>query len=93
MSDTHTDPNHPYHMVEPSPWPVLGAGAALMLAVGAILFMHGGGPWVLLAGLACVLFVMFRWWRDVIREAQDGRSHNAIVRIGLRYGMALFIFT
>ena len=93
MADTHTDQNHPYHMVAPSWWPVLGAGAALVLAGGAIVFMHDGGPWIMLAGLAAVLYVMFRWWVDVIREAQDGHSHNAIVRIGLRYGMALFIFT
>ena len=47
MADTHTDQNHPYHMVEPSPWPVLGAASALVLAVGAILFMHDSGPWQL----------------------------------------------
>jgi cytochrome c oxidase subunit 3 len=93
MADTHSDQNHPYHMVAPSPWPPLGAAAALILAGGAIVFMHDGGPWIMLAGLAAVLYVMFRWWADVIREAQDGHSHNAIVRIGLRYGMALFICT
>jgi cytochrome c oxidase subunit 3 len=93
MADTHSDQNHPYHMVAPSWWPVLGAASALVLAAGAIVFMHDGGPWIMLAGLAAVLYVMFRWWADVIREAQDGHSHNAIVRIGLRYGMALFIFT
>jgi len=93
MSDTHTEPDHPYHMVQPSPWPVLGAGAALILAVGAILFMHEGGPWVFFVGVACVLTVAAMWWRDVVREAEDGHSHNAIVRIGLRYGMSLFIFT
>ena len=93
MADTHSDQNHPYHMVEPSPWPVLGAASALVFAVGAILFMHGAGIWIMLAGLAAVLFVAFRWWADVVREAQDGVSHNPIVRIGLRYGMALFIFT
>jgi cytochrome c oxidase subunit 3 len=80
-------------MVAPSPWPVLGAASALVLAVGAILFMHGAGPWVMLAGLVALLFVLFRWWADVVNEAEDGTSHNAIVRIGLRYGMALFIFS
>ncbi|MCZ6886232.1 MAG: cytochrome c oxidase subunit 3 [Alphaproteobacteria bacterium] len=91
MADTHTDQNHPYHMVEPSPWPVLGAASSLVLAVGAILFMHDSGPWIMLAGLAALFYVMFRWWADVIGEAEDGVSHNPIVRIGLRYGMALFI--
>ena len=93
MADTQPDQNHPYHMVAPSPWPVLGAAAVLVLAAGAIVFMHDGGPWIMLAGLCALLYVMFRWWADVVREAQDGHSHNAIVRIGLRYGMALFILT
>ncbi|MEE8214468.1 MAG: cytochrome c oxidase subunit 3 [Alphaproteobacteria bacterium] len=93
MADTQPDQNHPYHMVAPSPWPVLGAAAVMVLAGGAIVFFHDGGPWIMLAGLAALLYVMFRWWSDVVREAQDGHSHNAIVRIGLRYGMALFILT
>ncbi|MEE8084799.1 MAG: cytochrome c oxidase subunit 3 [Alphaproteobacteria bacterium] len=93
MADTQPDQNHPYHMVAPSPWPVLGAAAVMVLAAGAIVFMHDGGPWIMLAGLCALLYVMFRWWADVVREAQDGHSHNAIVRIGLRYGMALFILT
>ncbi len=93
MADTHSQQNHPYHMVPPSPWPVLGACAAFLLAGGAIIFMHDGGPWIMLAGLSGVLYVMFRWWADVIGEAEDGHTHNAIVQIGLRYGMALFIFT
>ena len=93
MAETHTDQNHPYHMVEPSPWPVLGAASALVLATGAILFMHDAGPWVMLAGVAALLYVMFRWWADVIAEAEDEVTHNAIVRIGLRYGMALFILS
>ena len=93
MADTQPVQNHPYHMVAPSPWPVLGAAAVLVLAAGAIVFMHDGGPWIMLAGLCALLYVMFRWWADVVREAQDGHSHNAIVRIGLRYGMALFILT
>ena len=50
MADTHA--NHPYHMVQPSPWPILGAGSAFIIAVGAIMYMHEGGPWVFFAGLA-----------------------------------------
>ena len=32
--------NHPYHLVDPSPWPLVGAISALVLAVGAIMYMH-----------------------------------------------------
>ncbi len=82
---------HPYHLVDPSPWPIVGALAAGVLTSGAVFFMHGYG-WELMAlGFIGVLLVMFVWWRDVIREAVYGGYHNPIVQIGLRYGMALFI--
>ncbi len=41
-------------------------------------------------GAAGVLFVMFMWWRDVIREAHGG-DHTPVVQLHLRYGMIMFI--
>lgn len=82
---------HPYHLVDPSPWPLLAALSGGALAVGGVLFMHGQGPWLLIVGFLFVLACMFVWWRDVIRESVHGGHHNPIVAIGLRYGMALFI--
>jgi len=37
-----------------------------------------------------VLYTMFGWWRDVIRESREG-YHTRIVQLHLRYGMILFI--
>jgi cytochrome c oxidase subunit 3 len=82
---------HPYHLVDPSPWPIVGAGAAGGITGGAVWWMHGGPPWVLILGVVGVLLIMFVWWRDVIREAVYGGYHNPVVQIGLRFGMALFI--
>ena len=31
---------HPYHLVRPSVWPLVGAFAGGLLAVGALLYMH-----------------------------------------------------
>ena len=87
----HAKPNHPYHLVDPSPWPVLGSLSAGVLAVGALLFMHNEVVWVMLLGLLLVLFTMFVWWRDVVREAQVQGHHTPVVSLGHRYGMALFI--
>jgi cytochrome c oxidase subunit 3 len=82
---------HPYHLVNPSPWPLLGAFAAGLMAVGAVLYMHGSG-WLLLAlGFLCVLAVMAGWWRDVVRESVREKAHTPVVKLGLRYGMSLFI--
>ena len=104
MSDHHTPQYEdsglpqPYHLVQPSVWPILGAFAAGLLALGIVLFMHkvklGGmeiGLKGILLGLAAVLAIMVVWWRDVIRESVVEKLHSPIVKIGLRYGMALFI--
>ncbi len=95
MADTHAHghaaPKHPYHLVNPSPWPILGAFSALALAIGVVLYMHDEGPYLMIVGFLMVLGIMAIWWRDVIREANNGHDHTPIVRIGLRYGMALFI--
>lgn len=82
---------HPYHLVDPSPWPAIGAVSALVLTVGAVLYMHEGISWVLILGFAGVLGTMAGWFWDVIREAEYEGFHNPVVQIGLRYGMALFI--
>ncbi len=82
---------HPYHLVDPSPWPLVGALAAGTLAVGAILYMHEITGWLVPIGFALVLLTMYLWWRDVVREAEVEGHHTPIVQIGLRYGMALFI--
>ena len=95
-------PKHPYHLVDPSPWPALGAVGAFMLAMGAGLGMHpemlGTGVasvvkavqwWIIAPGLVLILAVMFWWWSDVIVESR--KYHTAVVQLGLRYGMILFI--
>ncbi len=84
---------HPYHLVSPSPWPVVGAFGALTLAVGAIMYMHdlAYGSAVLAIGSLLVAFTMVVWWRDVVREAEHEGHHTPVVQLGLRYGMVLFI--
>ena len=86
----HAKPHHDYHLVNPSPWPAVGATAAFIMAIGGILFMRHVTPWVLLIGLAGVLYTMFAWWSDVVREGQGG-DHTPVVRMHHRYGMMLFI--
>ncbi|OAN49592.1 cytochrome B562 [Paramagnetospirillum marisnigri] len=88
--DSH--PAHPYHLVDPSPWPLVGSISALVLAYGGVTyFHHRDQTTILLLGVALLLVTMAGWWRDVIRESRDGQSHTHEVRHGLRLGMALFI--
>jgi len=89
MSDSHST-NHDYHIIDPSPWPLIGAISALIMAVGAVTFMHDGPIYIMLLGLVGVLYTMFGWWSDVIKEAHRG-DHTKVVQMHLRYGMILFI--
>ncbi|MBX9698493.1 MAG: cytochrome c oxidase subunit 3 [Acetobacteraceae bacterium] len=82
---------HPYHLVDPSPWPLVGAIAGGLFVGGIIMVAHYNSWWMLILGVLGVITTMVFWWRDVIREARTPGIHTPIVRIGLRYGMALFI--
>jgi cytochrome c oxidase subunit 3 len=81
----------PYHLPDPSPWPIIGAVGAFLTLFGIILAAHFGNYIVLILGVVTVLTTMFFWWRDVIRESRTPGAHSAIVRLSLRYGMTLFI--
>ena len=96
-------PNHDYHILEPSPWPLVGSLGALVMAIGAIALMRwnkgdvllfGGmdiaGYGIFLVGLLVVLATMALWWKDVIVESLRG-DHTPVVKLHLRYGMILFI--
>ena len=52
---------------------------------------YSGGGLVVSLGLVMILYVMFVWWRDIIRESTYSGYHTSGVQIGLRYGMILFI--
>jgi len=96
MADAHAAPHHDYHLVDPSPWPLVASLATMIMLMGAVIWMKGlfglpeGTKVVFFAGLAGVLYSMFGWWSDVIKEGQKG-DHTPVVSIGLRYGMILFI--
>jgi len=86
---------HAYHLVDPSPWPILTSFSALVLTTGAVLYMHSykNGGLLLIAGFLLVLHSVTCWWRDVIREATYEGHHTKVVQLGLRYGVVLFIIS
>ncbi|MEO0850596.1 MAG: cytochrome c oxidase subunit 3, partial [Pseudomonadota bacterium] len=92
------DVKHNYHLVNPSPWPLVGSATAAVMMIGAVVWMEGEtglfgmkGPWLFFVGLGGVLITMLGWWRDVVRESINGENTSTVVRLGLRYGMILFI--
>ncbi len=106
MADAHATPHHDYHLVNPSPWPLIASIATTIMLIGAVVWMKGIAPAdgdplaaallsegkqaLFFAGLAGVLLSAFAWWADVIKESHAG-DHTPVVQIGLRYGMMLFI--
>jgi len=98
MADSHAK-NHDYHLVDPSPWPIVASVAALGTAIGAIVWMRsnlGGelfgltGPYLFLISFAALCYVAYCWWADVVREGDRG-DHTPVVQLHLRYGMIMFI--
>lgn len=83
---------HGYHLVEPSPWPILAAFSAFVFTFGFVLFVHKyttGIIWQV--GLLMLMFVLYHWWRDVIREATIEGWHTKQVQEGIQGGFILFI--
>ena len=88
--------NHDYHILPPSWHPFTAAVGAFVMLFGAVLWfspaVSNNTPWVFAIGLVTVLYTMFAWWADVVDESQHG-DHTPVVRIGLRYGVVLFIMS
>lgn len=60
----------PFHLVQPSPWPILTSFALLTLTVSAVMYFHGyeNGGYLLTLGALLTTFAMILWFRDVILE-------------------------
>lgn len=85
--------NHPYHLVDPSPWPLVTSLGAFIVTIGAALFVHDYGIWTLLIGLGLLIYAIVGWFCDIINEGTYQKKHTKAVNRSLRYGMILFIIT
>ena len=86
---------HSFHLVDESPWPLIGAIAALNITFGGVMTMHlySGGTFILKGGFVLLLLIMYGWWQDIVREGTFEGQHTQIVQIGLRLGVILFIIS
>ena len=87
--------NFPYHLVNPSNWPILVSFSLLNLTIGAVAYMHGYplGGYILSLGLTLTVTGMLLWFRDVITEATFLGDHTIEVQKGLMIGFILFIIS
>jgi cytochrome c oxidase subunit 3 len=83
-----------YHVPQPMPWPIMGAFALFCMAVGAVFVFNGtSAGWVSISvGFMILLYMMFRWFGDVIRESEGGK-YGRWEDASFRWGMSWFIFS
>ena len=87
--------SHPYHLVDPSPWPIATSFAMLVVTLSAVMYMHGFkyGGYFLNLGVVLISTGMALWLRDVIAESTYLGHHTEQVKRGLTIGFALFIIS
>ena len=87
MANVHVK-RHPFHLVDPSPWPFLGSLGAFSTVIGAVLYFHGffKGELILMAGFLQLIFVSFGWWSDVVAEGTFQGCHTKKSTIWIKNG-------
>nr|YP_010616505.1 cytochrome c oxidase subunit 3 [Peronosclerospora sorghi]WAU47937.1 cytochrome c oxidase subunit 3 [Peronosclerospora sorghi] len=95
QNTTKNTQKHPYHLVDPSPWPFIISFGLFFLTFGSAMYFHGyrGSILLILTGLVMVILTMYTWFRDIVREAVYEGQHTKQVQLGLRNGMLLFILS
>lgn len=86
---------HPYHLVSPSPWPVMTSLALFALTTSGTLTMHNFETlhYFFFIALITVCYSMTLWFRDVIAEATYKGNHTLAVQKGIYIGVVLFIIS
>nr|QPK42087.1 cytochrome c oxidase subunit III [Loxilobus prominenoculus] len=83
--------NHPFHLVDYSPWPLTGAIGAFVMTTGLSKWFHSFDIKLMFMGMMIIILTMIQWWRDITREGTYQGLHTNNVTNGLRWGMILFI--
>jgi cytochrome c oxidase subunit III len=90
---THGKQAH-YSVPQPMAWPIMGSFSLFLMALGAVFVFNGmKGGWVsIAAGFMLLLYMMVRWFGDVIRESEGGQ-YGHWEDVSFRWGMSFFIFS
>jgi cytochrome c oxidase subunit 3 len=90
----HTPEQTHYFVPHPSKWPLVGSAALFCLGLGAALAVNSRplGFALLAAGFAILIWMLFGWFGDVIRESLAGVYHSW-EDSSFRWGMGWFIFS
>lgn len=86
---------HPYHLVEPSPWPILLSINLLFSLIGLVAYLNGYLYSLLtlkISSFLVFLLILF-WLYDIISESLYMGFHSFKVSRGLILGFLLFVVT
>nr|ATD52978.1 cytochrome c oxidase subunit III [Exitianus sp. EMHAU-2015-Zz05232005] len=83
--------NHPFHLVDNSPWPLTGSMGLMTMTTGTVMWFHFNEMWLMNTGVTIIILTMFQWWRDVVRESTFQGLHTKKVVFNMKIGMILFI--
>ena len=83
-----------YYVPHGTRWPIIGSIGMVLMLASAAMWLNGSGtaPWTMLTGAAIIIYMIFGWFAQVIRESEAG-MYNEQVESSFRLGMAWFIFS
>lgn len=85
--------NHPFHIVDFSPWPITGSIGAITLTSGIIILFNFNRLILINLGLLIISLTIIQWWRDIYRESTLQGLHTNIVTKNIKWGIIIFILS
>lgn len=83
---------HIFHIVEPSPWPIIASISALSVTYStAIWANYSSWNIILPIGLVIAIITIFCWTHDIFSEASTQGEHSKKAEKALKTGIILFI--
>nr|AFI23544.1 cytochrome c oxidase subunit III [Peloridora minuta] len=85
--------NHPFHLVNPSPWPIINSLNLMNLLLGLLKWTQTTSMNLVMLSMISIVITSLQWWRDMIRESTFQGLHSMQVQLGLKMGMIMFIIS
>nr|WRY72440.1 cytochrome c oxidase subunit III [Typhlocyba bilaminata] len=85
--------NHPFHLVDKSPWPLTGSIGLMTTLTGTTIWFNMSNMNTMMVGTLIIVLTMIQWWRDVIRESSMQGLHTNKVILSMKMGMIMFIMS
>nr|AXS65082.1 cytochrome c oxidase subunit 3 [Elateroidea sp. 2 KM-2017] len=85
--------NNTFHLVTPSPWPLISSLSAFSLTLGIINMINNSNMMLLILSMVMLMLISLLWWRDIIRESTFQGFHSLKTAMNMRMGMILFIIS